>query len=154
MRTHHAEGTMLVSEMMTAKVYCCTPDDALTTAAQLMWEHDCGAVVVLDAERRPVGIVTDRDVCMAAHTQGRPLATIAAHVAMGKEPATIRADEPLSACFRVMRERRVRRVPVTDASGRLVGIVSLADLVRHRGRRITSTEVAETIAAICQPRAA
>ena len=65
-----------VNELMSAVAYRCNDSDMANDAAQLMWDHDCGCVPVVDARDRVVGIVTDRDVCMAAYTQGRPLTEI------------------------------------------------------------------------------
>ena len=64
---------MKIEDIMTRDVRTCTSSDTLATAAQIMWENDCGAVPVLDAEDRVVGIITDRDLAMAAHLQGVPL---------------------------------------------------------------------------------
>src|SRR5690606_28351921 len=69
---------MQVRELMTRDVQVCGPRDDLNRAAQIMWDHDCGVVPVVDSERRPIGMVTDRDVCMAAYTQGKPLSAIRA----------------------------------------------------------------------------
>jgi len=64
---------MNVRTLMSRHVQSCSPHDSLETAARLMWEHDIGSVVVVDGHERPVGMITDRDVCMAAYTQGLPL---------------------------------------------------------------------------------
>jgi len=68
---------MNASDLMTTGVKTCRVDDSVERAAQIMWEHDCGAVPVVDADERLVGIVTDRDVCMAAYTRGDSLQAIA-----------------------------------------------------------------------------
>ncbi len=63
---------MKVCDLMTKKPATCSSLDSLVVAAHLMWEHDCGAIVVVEGEK-PVGVITDRDICMAAYTQGLPL---------------------------------------------------------------------------------
>jgi len=64
---------MNASDVMTKTVRSCSAGDSLQRAAQLMWEGDCGSVPVVDSDNRVVGILTDRDIAMAAYTQGRPL---------------------------------------------------------------------------------
>jgi CBS domain-containing protein len=81
---------MRVSDVMTRDVACCSPDDPLTAPAQIMWEHDCGAVPVIQPEsRRTLGMITDRDICMAAFLQNRPL-LVAAGASSGRLRAVIR----------------------------------------------------------------
>ena len=72
---------MKVAELMTRSVLAAHPQDSLARAAQMMWDHDCGALPVIDDSGRVLGMITDRDVCMAAYTQGRPLAEIPVEIA-------------------------------------------------------------------------
>ena len=62
-----------VRQVMSSKLTCCRPDHTLNEAARLMWEADCGALPVVTAENQLVGILTDRDICMGAYTQGKVL---------------------------------------------------------------------------------
>jgi CBS domain-containing protein len=150
---------MKVEQLMTQNVYACGPHDSLNTAAQMMWEHDCGCVPVVDADGRVVGVVTDRDVCMAAYTQGQTLCMIPVGRAMSKQIHTCSPDDTLTAAEAVMKAEQVRRLPVVDAQHRLVGILSLNDIARHaaherrgRGKRaIAADEVVQTLGAICEP---
>lgn len=148
-----------VQQVMTQNVHCCDRDDSLERAAQQMWEHDIGAVVAVDGAGRPIAMVTDRDVSMAAYIQGKPLAKIRVGDAMSKTLVTVRASDSVSDVEQVMREHQVRRVPVVDAQGKLAGIVSQNDLVREAAREressnkeISAVEVTATLAAISQPR--
>jgi CBS domain-containing protein len=68
---------MNVEQVMNRSVKSCRPGDSLNQAAQLMWENRCGAVPVVDAEFKPVGFLTDRDICMAAYTRGKPTRRVA-----------------------------------------------------------------------------
>jgi Mg/Co/Ni transporter MgtE len=68
--------TTNVRDLMTTAVRSCTTGDNLQRAAQIMWESDCGVVPVVDRDGRLVGMITDRDICMAAYTQGKPLSHI------------------------------------------------------------------------------
>ncbi|MBL8861310.1 MAG: CBS domain-containing protein [Planctomycetes bacterium] len=121
---------MHVRDLMTHTPAVCTTTDHLTRAAQIMWERDCGAVPVIDATGALAGIVTDRDVCMAAYTQGRALHEISVASIMSKHVFTIGPDATAADALDTMNRKSVRRLPVTDAGGRLVGIVSLADFAR------------------------
>lgn len=149
---------MKVRELMTSDVQVCGPRDDLNRAAQIMWDHDCGVVPVVDAERRPIGMLTDRDVCMAAYTQGKLLGAIHVEEVMSREVQACGPDDPVADAEAAMRERRVRRLPVVDAAGKLVGILSLNDIARRavleRGKRRGAPaleEVSETLASVCRP---
>ena len=149
---------MNVSELMIAEVKSCSTHDNLQRAAQIMWENDCGVVPVLDADRRVVGMVTDRDICMAAYTQGQPLSQIPVTKAMAKQVHGVREAEGVEAAEALMQRARVRRVPVLDAEGRLKGILSLNDLARHvhrsAGRKangLSAGSIAQTLGALCEP---
>lgn len=121
---------MRITEIMTRDVHCGNPGDSLNEVSRLMWDHDCGFVPVVDAERRVVGIVTDRDVCMAAYTKGRPLQEIGVQEAMSGVPHCARDTDGLDTVHRLMRRLQVRRLPIVDREGRLVGLIGLADLAR------------------------
>ena len=122
---------MRVRHLMTSNVYTCASDDTLTDAARIMWDKDCGCLPVVDSGRRPIAMITDRDVCMAAFTQGVPLHAARVSSAMSKSVVTIARDRTLSELEQLLRERQLRRVPVVDEQGRLVGIATLADLAQH-----------------------
>jgi CBS domain-containing protein len=143
---------------MHSDVAACRPEETMAAAAQIMWEHDCGVVPVVDPDGRVVGIVTDRDLCMAAYTKGRPLAQMRVGEAMQAPVFCCGEEDSRAAIHATMRRHQVRRIPVTDRDGRLVGIVSLNDLVLDaaaaesgvRTQRIS--EVVETLSAICRHR--
>jgi len=126
-------GAFLVSDVMTPLVYSCSLGDTLDRPARLMWEHDCGAIPVLDERQHTVGMITDRDICMAAYIQGRPLAHIAVASAASKHVYSVLPGAPLSEAHHLMKMHRVRRLPVVDIGGNLVGMLSLADVLRHSG---------------------
>jgi CBS domain-containing protein len=150
-----------VSEIMTTEVLTCRERDTLADAARLMEQADCGCIPVVGGERsrEVVGIVTDRDVCLAACRAGKPLAEIRVLEAMTSPVRTCGADASANEAEYVMRDARVRRLPVVDDFGALVGIVSLADLAReaeHERRLqrppVSQIEIGATLAAICAPR--
>lgn len=143
---------MKVQHVMTKDARCCRPEDDLAAAARLLWTGDCGVLPIVVGEgRRVVGMLTDRDVCMAAWTQGRPLSEIPVEVAMAQEVVTCRADDDVSEVLERLRTRHVRRLPVVDDAGQLLGIISLVDIARgaeRPGSSCTLADVAATLVAI------
>jgi CBS domain-containing protein len=120
---------MRVRDIMSTNVVSCRKDTDLATAARLMLEKRCGTLPVIDEHGRVAGIITDRDMAMAAATRHRNAAHIAVHEAMSGHAATCLASEDIGTALKVMEERRVRRLPVLDGDGRLAGIVSIDDIV-------------------------
>ncbi len=127
---------MNVERVMKRDVKACQPGDNLNRAAQLMWESACGCIPVTDQTNKIVGILTDRDICMAAYTQGRTLASISAENSMARKVVTCRIDDDVSTAIQLMRETGVRRLPVVDGGGGLRGIVSLDDLAAESLRNL------------------
>jgi CBS domain-containing protein len=109
----------------------CATHNTLNTAAQNMWDNDIGCVPVVDKDRRVVGMLTDRDVCMAAYIQGAPLTGLLVTSAMSKQVFSCAPDDDIAAAEKLMREKQVRRLAVIDAQGRLAGIISLNDIARE-----------------------
>jgi CBS domain-containing protein len=125
---------MKVEQLMTRNVESCRPSDCLNRPAQVMWEHDCGIVPVVsdgDGSGRVVGMLTDRDICMAAYTQGRPLQEIPVASAMAQDICSCRPSDAIAVALKVMETNQIRRLPVVDQDDRLVGIISLADIARE-----------------------
>lgn len=139
---------MNIADFMTRGVHTVRPNDSLESAAAMMWEHDCGCAPVVDHEGRVLSMITDRDVCMAAFIQGKSLKDIPVASAMSRRLITCADDDTTSSVEAMMREHQIRRVPVVDGRGRLVGIVSLNDIVLEASTK--PTEMAVTLAAICK----
>jgi CBS domain-containing protein len=95
-----------------------------------MWNHDVGFLPVVDARGRVVAAITDRDLCMAAYTQGKPLAEIGVDSAMSRNLVSVRPTDPLDRAAELMECHQVRRLPVVDDDGAIVGVVTLSDLAR------------------------
>ena len=148
---------MLIEQLMSQPAVICRPNDTLNTAASLMWEHDCGVLPVVAEDDRLVGVLTDRDICMAAHFQGQPLHEIPVSVAMARQVVSCFPQEFIDAAERLMSEAQVRRVPVVDAENRPLGVLSFNDLIRHAAstdpRDGFDRALVLSMAAICQPRA-
>jgi CBS domain-containing protein len=147
---------MKIENVMSRDVVACSIDDTLDVAVGLMWDRDHGAVPVVDGDGRVVGIVTDRDACMAAYTQALPLHEIPVTTAMADAVHTLRADDMLVDAERVMTEQQVHRIPIVDGEDRLVGMVSLADLIREVNRpghvANGAMDVVATLGAVLRPR--
>ena len=145
---------MKVAELMVEEVTACSPDDALNRAAQIMWENDCGCVPVVDRAARLIAMLTDRDICMAAYTRGGTLKDLRVSAAMSSELFACRPDDDLLVAQKMMREHQVRRLPVSDATCRLVGILSLNDVTRAIARKaVTKAAAADTLVRISAPHA-
>ena len=147
---------MKISELMTRTVQVCGATDTLHHAAQLMWDHDIGALPVVDPHGQVIGMITDRDACMAAYTCGGALGDILVGVAMSRNAVTCGPDDSDTAVEELMARNKIRRVPVVDEAHRPIGMLSLNDLARTmaHGRDVPATAVAGTLAAICEHRAA
>lgn len=133
---------MKTEEMMTRNVHTCSPDDTLEQAARIMWESDVGAVVVIDGELTPIGMITDRDIVIAAYTQGVALRDTRVQSAMANQVVTCSDSDDLEEIENKMQGAQIRRVPVVDSAGKLVGVVALADIARRvQSNRFGLTEM-------------
>jgi CBS domain-containing protein len=147
---------MKISQLMSRNVQVSRATDTLDTAAQLMWEHDIGVLPVVDDDGQVIGMITDRDVCMAAYTCGCALRDIAVSTAMSKHVVTCSPEDTDTAVVMMMAKHKIRRVPVVDDTQRPVGVLSLSDLActMARSRDVPAAAVASTLAAICEHRPA
>ena len=139
---------MQVKEFMTESPACCAPDATLRAAASLMAENDCGEIPVLDAQRRPVGVLTDRDIACRAVAQGKGPDTPVQDV-MSSPIVTVTPDMSLEDCCDIMEQNKVRRVPVVDESGACRGMVSQADIAQNA----PDYEAAQLVRELSQPSA-
>jgi CBS domain-containing protein len=150
---------MKVFEVMTRRVFSVHHGETLAKAAAIMWDRDVGCVPVLDDDGTVVGMVTDRDICMAALTRGVRLDEIDVASAMSRRVHACAPEQSLAEAEELMRLERIRRTPVVDREGRLIGLLSLADLAReavHQRRRKhgepMDAGVTNTLAAVSEPR--
>lgn len=119
-----------VRDVMSHQPVSCSPTESLSQAAQRMWDGDFGSLPVVDEAERPIGMLTDRDVCMAAYTRGVALSELTVAGAMSQGVRTCKPNDSLRSLMDAMTTHQVRRVPVVDEEGRLVGIAALADVAR------------------------
>lgn len=150
---------MKVQDLMSMSIVTCSANDTLESVAKKLWDHDCGCLPVVDREGRPIAMITDRDLCMAAYTTGRPLAALRVAAAMSKGLVTCRPQEDLGAVARRMAKRAVRRAPVIDTGGKLVGLLSLNDfataIAEHELPAVANEPAAEALRvlqAVCHHR--
>ncbi len=118
---------MKVQGCMTSPAHSCTPSASLVTAARIMWDYQVGCLPVLDPEGHPVGMITDRDICMAAARKDRFAGGITVREVMSPNPFTVQPGDELAKALDTMSSRQVRRLPVVDGEGHLVGILSIND---------------------------
>jgi CBS domain-containing protein len=146
---------MRVTDLMSQPVYTCHIDQTVQSAAQMMWEHDCGIVPIVDHDGHLAGVVTDRDICMAALFQNRPLSDIAVTDVMARDVCACRPGDEVTDAELLMSARQVRRLPVISDDGTPMGMLSLGDIgrrVKHSPASHTSAgELVDTLAAICEP---
>lgn len=123
---------MTVASAMTKTPACCTPGSSLTDVARMMVANDCGQIpVVEDLETRKLaGVITDRDIAIRIVAEGRNPAEANAGDCMTAPCISVTAETSLQDCCGLMEANKVRRLPVIDAEGGVVGIVSLADVSR------------------------
>jgi CBS domain-containing protein len=145
---------MKVRDLMSHPVHSCSSKDSADRAANLMWEHDVGSIPVIDSETGLLGVVTDRDLAMAAHLQNRHLSEIPVTAILRAQPFTCSPDDTIGRAEQIMAAHQVHRLPVVE-DGLVVGILSTNDLVRAASagwRQYKAAAVVQTLAAVSAPR--
>ena len=140
---------MKIKEIMTPSPACCTPETSLREVAEMFVDHDCGAIPVVDSvdTRRPIGIVTDRDIACRAVAKGLNALELTARDCMSSPSVTVKEDASLDEAIQLMEDNKVRRLPVVDERGRCIGVVAQADIALSAGKGKT----AEVVKEISQP---
>jgi CBS-domain-containing membrane protein len=123
--------TMTVQEIMSVPVVTCTQNTWLADAARLMQSSNRGIVAVVEWDDRIAGVMTDRDICLAIAASNRSPRAIRVHEVMSRNVVTVGPDDDVLTALQAMKRGRVRRLPVLDASRRVIGLVSLADVATH-----------------------
>ena len=121
---------LTVADAMSTHLLTCNHGETLDRAAKIMWEHGCGEVPVVDDDGFLVTMVTDRSVCLCAYTQRKPLAQIPVTCATPERLRVVGTEDSLEFAHELMRRHHVRCLPVVEKSGRLVGVLSITDIVR------------------------
>ena len=151
---------MKVDHLMNSAVQTCGPEDNLAEVVSILWHSDYGAVPVVDEENTLLGIITDRDICMALSTNPRLASDVKVKEVMSKEVHSCHADDNIHSAMELMMRHRVRRLPVIDEDGKLEGLLAMSDLIlsagpvgKKRTPRVTCADVVETLQGICRPHA-
>jgi CBS domain-containing protein len=147
---------MKVKDLQTSDVRACSPGTNLATAAQIMWDCDCGVVPVVDDDRTLLGMLTDRDICIATATRAAAPADLVVRDVMSTGQVYFcRPEDDVRTVLATMGTHRVRRLPVVDRQSKLIGIVSLNDLVKRAdyksGADVPAAELLDALRAISTP---
>ena len=140
---------MKIREVMSPHPVCCLPTDSAQRVARIMCERGIGSVpVVMDQDsRRLVGLITDRDLCCSVVADGLDPKTTTIEKFMTLNPVICREEEDVENCERLMQEHQIRRIPIVDAEGGVIGIVAQADVAL----KDKSDRVSKTVAEISKP---
>ncbi|SRR5215203_1782065 len=143
---------MKVFEVMTIDVGYCHPEDNLTRAAQIMWEKDCGIVPVVSAEKHLLGVITDRDVAIAAATRNRRTSSIKAGEMKFRPVKSCTGEDDVKDVLKRMRKYKIRRLCVTNQDKELLGIISLSDILLKAGEKKSVRKlIFSTLESIAKP---
>jgi CBS domain-containing protein len=138
---------LTVADAMTTRLFTCKSCESLDRAAKIMWERRCAEVPVVDERGFPVAMVSDRDVCITAYTQKRPLAQIPITCAAQGPLRVVHTEDSLDFAHELMRRHYVRCFAVVERTGRLIGVLSITDIIRTTSLGGEPRLSAESIAA-------
>ena len=146
---------MKVRELMAKTAVSCHADISLAAAGALMWQNDCGALPIVDDAGKVIGMITDRDICIAVSTRDLPCSQIRAGEVVSRPPVVCAPDDDVRSVLKLMSHEQIRRIPVVDDKGALAGIVSLNDVVLRaekseaRKHDLSYDDVVRAFQAIC-----
>ena len=146
---------MRVKEVMTSDARAIWITGSLADAAKEMWENDCGILPIIK-DRKVVGIITDRDICMATAIRDRSPSHISVEEVMSRTVYSAKPEEDVAQALETMRQHKIRRLPVVNTEGELKGILSMNDVVLRAKIRngkqpqIDYSDVVKTYQAICE----
>jgi CBS domain-containing protein len=147
---------MEVKEIMTVNPKACTAATNLAEAASFMWDCDCGILPVVADEGRVVGLITDRDICIAGATKNRNLSNIAVEEIMTGKVYSCAPEDDVREALETMQQRRVRRLAVVATDGTLKGILSINDVTVNANETadkkvpgISFRDLVQTYKAVC-----
>ena len=144
---------MKVKDAMKIDVGACSTEDNLMKAAELMRVRDCGSIPLLDAEKKVVGMLTDRDICLAIASRNRKASDVKASDLPNNKAITCLAEDDLESALRKMRKHQIRRLAVVDKSHQLVGMLAISDvLLAVNKNKSLKKKIYSTLKAISQPK--
>lgn len=143
------ERAMTCEEIMTPSPTCCGPEHTAVDVAELMLRDDVGLVPVVENDTtKLIGVITDRDLAIKVVAAGLDPRNTAVSEIMTADPVCCRPTESVEAVVELMSKRQIRRVPIVDSRGAIVGIVAQADIAT---RLADPKETAEVVQAISEP---
>jgi CBS domain-containing protein len=137
---------MKVKDVMTADPACCISEAGLQEVAQMMIDNDCGEIPVVESKetKRPIGVITDRDIVCRAVAKGLNPIDLTVADCMTTPCVTVTPETSVGQCAWIMEDNKIRRVLVVDADGCCCGIVALADIAL-RGKTGVTAEVVKEV---------
>ena len=120
---------MKVKDAMMETPYYCQPESNLGSATELMWNANCGFLPVQSADGKVIGVITDRDICIALGTRNCLAGEVSVGEVMSGELHSCAPDDDIHVALQTMREARIRRLPVMAKNGTLVGVLSMDDIL-------------------------
>ncbi len=128
---------MNVRDIMSATVTCCGQHEDLESIALMMMNNDCGSIPITNDMGQPIGIITDRDIAIAAAARHKALWQLYAEDFLTGQPVSVcSADDDIHAALAVMQRARVRRLPVVNEDSEILGILSMDDVVSSADRGV------------------
>jgi CBS domain-containing protein len=130
-----------VRDVMTKRTISCTPETNLAEAALLMWKHACGFLPVIGEGGNVIGVITDRDISIALGTRDQRPTQVRVWDVMPKKLFTCTAGDDVHSALKSLRAGKIRRLPVIDREGALIGVLSIDDIVLKARERILGKDV-------------
>jgi CBS domain-containing protein len=136
---------MIVKEVMTPNPACCTSETSLQEVAKLMVDNDCGEIPVVENKdtKKPIGVITDRDIVCRAVAKGNNPLDLTAADCMSAPAITVTPEMSIDECGNILEKNKIRRVPVVDTAGSCCGIVAVADIALRARENVTTEVVRE-----------
>ncbi|HEY9501920.1 MAG TPA: CBS domain-containing protein [Pyrinomonadaceae bacterium] len=145
---------MKVKELMTPNAEAIWLTESLSDAAKLMWENDCGVLPVIKDGRKVIGMITDRDICMAVAMRDTKPSCVSVEEVMTGQVYSVNPEDHIDRALQAMKDHKIRRLPVVNPQGELEGILSMNDIMlKANGATADSLkykDVVKTYQAICQ----
>ena len=142
---------MKVSKIMTKNVGTCRTNESLAKAVEIMWQKDCGIVPVIDKKNKVMGTITDRDISIALTTRNRLASEITTGEVINGKIITCSPKDKVKNALKKMRKHQIKRLPVVKKNEKLVGIISITDILSMKKNKSLKKEILKTFEAISKP---
>lgn len=149
---------MKVQDVMMRTPATCSGETNLGAAVEILWNRNCGMLPIVDSQQKVVGVVTDRDLCVALGTRNRLPGDIRVSEVASGNIYSCRPEDDIHAALETMAKQKVRRLAVVNKTGALEGILSMDDVVLHaeaggasRTTELSHAEVVDTLRQVYGP---